>query len=177
MPRGDSLSQHLTWQNCASGLGTAETLSLGGSCLGRLGAPEPPSPPLGWLAGLTGTPQCPPWYPPHSRSSISGWAPRVISALFWAKRCSKCRFLSSSHQSSASLNPRCRDEQTKPRWLRWSRICLQCTRHGFDPWVGKIPQRREWQPAPVFLLDFFPWTEEPGGLQSMGLQSQTQLSD
>ena len=22
-----------------------------------------------------------------------------------------------------------------------------------------------------------PWTEEPGGLQSMGLQSQTQLSD
>ena len=21
----------------------------------------------------------------------------------------------------------------------------------FDPWVGKIPQRREWQPTPVFL--------------------------
>ena len=26
-----------------------------------------------------------------------------------------------------------------------------CRRHGFDPWVGKIPWRREWQPAPVFL--------------------------
>ena len=25
-------------------------------------------------------------------------------------------------------------------------------RHGFDPWVGKIPWRREWQPTPVFLL-------------------------
>ena len=24
-------------------------------------------------------------------------------------------------------------------------------RHGFDPWVGKIPQRRKWQPTPVFL--------------------------
>ena len=34
------------------------------------------------------------------------------------------------------------------------RICLQCRRckrHWFDPWVGKIPWRREWQPTPVFL--------------------------
>ena len=22
---------------------------------------------------------------------------------------------------------------------------------GFDPWVGKIPRRRKWQPTPVFL--------------------------
>ena len=29
--------------------------------------------------------------------------------------------------------------------------CLQCRRPGFDPWVRKIPQRREWQPTPVFL--------------------------
>ena len=30
----------------------------------------------------------------------------------------------------------------------------QCRRHkrcGFDPWVGKIPWRRTWQPTPVFL--------------------------
>ena len=38
-----------------------------------------------------------------------------------------------------------------PWWLRWWRICLQCRRPGFDPWVGKIPWRREWQPTPVFL--------------------------
>ena len=25
------------------------------------------------------------------------------------------------------------------------------TRRGFNPWVGKIPQRRAWQPTPVFL--------------------------
>ena len=24
-------------------------------------------------------------------------------------------------------------------------------RRGFDPWVGKIPWRRKWQPTPVFL--------------------------
>ena len=32
--------------------------------------------------------------------------------------------------------------------------CCQCrrrTRHGFDPWVRKIPWRRAWPPAPVFL--------------------------
>ena len=27
----------------------------------------------------------------------------------------------------------------------------QCRRHGFDPWVGKIPERKKWQPTPVFL--------------------------
>ena len=26
-----------------------------------------------------------------------------------------------------------------------------CRRCGFDPWVGKIPWRRKWQPTPVFL--------------------------
>ena len=28
----------------------------------------------------------------------------------------------------------------------------QCRRHRFDPWVGKIPWRRAWEPTPVFLL-------------------------
>ena len=26
-----------------------------------------------------------------------------------------------------------------------------CRRHGFHPWVGKIPWRRKWQPTPVLL--------------------------
>ena len=34
--------------------------------------------------------------------------------------------------------------------LSWSRICLQCRRPGFEPWVGKIPWRRERLPTPVF---------------------------
>jgi len=35
---------------------------------------------------------------------------------------------------------------------------------GFGARVGKIPWSRKWQPWEI------PWTEEPGGLQSMGLQ-------
>ena len=45
-----------------------------------------------------------------------------------------------------------------------------CRRSVFDPWVRKIPWRREWLPTPVFLPGESPWTEEPGGLQSLGLQ-------
>ena len=37
-------------------------------------------------------------------------------------------------------------------------------------WVGKIPWRREWQPHSSILARRSPWTEEPGGLQSVGLQ-------
>ena len=36
-------------------------------------------------------------------------------------------------------------------WLRWWRISLQCGRHGFIPWVGKISWRDEWLPTAVFL--------------------------
>ena len=42
----------------------------------------------------------------------------------------------------------------------------QHRRPGFDPWVGKIPWRRKWQPTPRLL----PRTEEPGRPQPMGLQ-------
>ena len=48
--------------------------------------------------------------------------------------------------------------------------CRRCKRRGFDPWVGRIPWRRAWQPTPVFLPGESPWTEEPGGLQSTGSQ-------
>ena len=30
-------------------------------------------------------------------------------------------------------------------------ICLQCWRPGFNPWIGKIPWRRKWQPTPLLL--------------------------
>ena len=29
--------------------------------------------------------------------------------------------------------------------------CRRCKRHGFNPWVGKIPWKRAQQPTPVFL--------------------------
>ena len=36
-------------------------------------------------------------------------------------------------------------------WLSGKEPACQCRRHGFNPWVGKIPWRRKWQPTPVFL--------------------------
>ena len=50
------------------------------------------------------------------------------------------------------------------------RVCRQCRRPRFDPWVGKILWRRKWQPTPVLLPGKFHGTEEPGRLQSMGSQ-------
>ena len=47
--------------------------------------------------------------------------------------------------------------------------CRRRKTQGFDPWVGKIPRRRAWQPTPVFLPGESQ-TEEPGGPQSMGSQ-------
>ena len=47
---------------------------------------------------------------------------------------------------------------------------MQCKRPGFNPWVGQIPWRRAQQPILVFLPGESPWTEESGGLLSMGSQ-------
>ena len=41
-----------------------------------------------------------------------------------------------------------------PWWLSSKESACQCgrhMRHGFDPWVRKIPWRRKWQPTSVFL--------------------------
>ena len=27
----------------------------------------------------------------------------------------------------------------------------RCRKHGFDPWVGKLPWKKKWQPTPVLL--------------------------
>ena len=48
--------------------------------------------------------------------------------------------------------------------------CRRSKRCSFDPWVGKIPWSRKWQPTLVFLPGEPPWIEKPGGLQSMGLR-------
>ena len=49
---------------------------------------------------------------------------------------------------------------------------------GSIPGSGRFPWRRKWQPTPVFLPGESPWTEEPGRLQSVGLQrvGQTEVT-
>ena len=37
-------------------------------------------------------------------------------------------------------------------WLRGKESACLCRKHKFNPWVGKIPWGRKWQPTPVFLL-------------------------
>ena len=54
-----------------------------------------------------------------------------------------------------------------PGWLSRWRIHLLCGRPGFDPWVGKVPWKRAWQPTPLLLPGESPWAGEPGGLQSV----------
>ena len=56
-------------------------------------------------------------------------------------------------------------------WLSWYRICLQCGRPGFDPWVGKIPWRRKRLPTPVF------WPGEFHGLYSLCGRKQSDRTD
>ena len=61
-----------------------------------------------------------------------------------------------------------------PRWLSGKESACQCR---FNPWVGKIPWRREWQPTPVFLLVRSHGQWSLVGYRHMGLQkSQTGLS-
>ena len=38
-----------------------------------------------------------------------------------------------------------------PWWISGKDPVCQCRRWRFDPWVRKIPQKRKWQPTPVFL--------------------------
>ena len=46
-------------------------------------------------------------------------------------------------------------------WFKWWRICMQCKRPRFDPWVRKIAWRREGQPTAIF------WPREFSGQRSL----------
>ena len=61
-------------------------------------------------------------------------------------------------------------EEGSPWWLSGKESACQHRRCGFNPLERKIPWRRKWQPTPVVLPQKSHGTEEPGRLQSMGLQ-------
>ena len=64
-----------------------------------------------------------------------------------------------------------------PSWLRWSRICLRYRSPGFNPWIEKIPWRREWFPLQYSNLenpmDRGAWWATVHGVT----KSRTRLSD
>ena len=116
------------------------------------------------------------------------WDERVLGSLLAcgfmgkpglssARRC-PCNLPLSSRGPLSCVSTRLSSEDTShgirayPWWLSGQASAYQCSCHGrfrFDPWVGKIPWRRAWQPTPVFLSRL-PRAEEPDGLQSLGLQ-------
>ena len=67
------------------------------------------------------------------------------------------------------------------RWHRgkeYTYQCRRCQRCGFDPWFGKTPRRRKWQPTPVFLpgksrgqrdlADYSPWDPRESDMTATG---------
>ena len=52
------------------------------------------------------------------------------------------------------------------------RICLQCGKPGFNPWVGKIPWRRERLPTPVVWPGEFHELYSPWGLKEPDMTEQ-----
>ena len=57
----------------------------------------------------------------------------------------------SSAFSKTSLNTTFKYAIGLPRWHSSKDSVFQYRRHEFNPWVGKIPWRRKWQPTPIFL--------------------------
>ena len=47
---------------------------------------------------------------------------------------------------------RARETYGLPRWHSGKESTYQCRRHGFHPWVGKVPWRRKWQPTQYSCL-------------------------
>ena len=83
--------------------------------------------------------------------------------------CSQSRIWSRSHQRPVKINNLAIQVSNNIRlilcswvwvlglfhWLSSKESTCQSRRCGFDPWVEKIPWRRKWQPAPVFLCGKF----------------------
>ena len=118
--------------------------------------------------GLSGSPGCPPC-PAHGRClmtiyeyvnkcTVCGWENGPIPVCQWWLWEITSQSYSLQKQRIRLREPSggrfCRflwKVKGFPWWLRGQRICLQCGRSGFNPWVGKIPWRRAWWPTPVLL--------------------------
>ena len=71
------------------------------------------------------------------------------------------KLLEMAQATTSSLQPK--TKQGFPGGTIGKEPTCQCRKHKrceLDPWVGKIPWKRAWQPTPVFLPGESPWTEE-----------------
>ena len=95
----------------------------------------------------------------HSSASGVYILPLLVAPGWKTMFIPECRLYS---ESAAALSPRPspkRSSRTQfyqapvglPRRFHGRESTCQCGRHGFSPWVRKIPWRRRWPPTPVFL--------------------------
>ena len=103
-----------------------------------------------------------------SRTRLSDWTESLKSWL------TTCSLPSTQTKSTLSLLlvMRCLIIFFRlPRWYSSKESicqCRRCKRHGFSPWVGKIPPEKGMATLSSILAWKVPWTVESGGLQSMG---------
>ena len=64
----------------------------------------------------------------------------------------------------------CQCKKRKTKMKRKEKKNKKLGRLRFDPWVGEDPLEKEVATHSSILAWKIPWTEEPGGLPSMGLQ-------
>ena len=106
------------------------------------------------------------WLQDHQERHSSGC--KTNNRLIWLlKRFTYISEAEKAFQFHISKGDAKEEGHSLSRWLRWWRICLQCRRPEFDPWVGKIPWRRVWLLTPVFwpgkahgqksLAGYSPW--------------------
>ena len=60
-----------------------------------------------------------------------------VVAVFWLDLSLSLQLVSFQQNGASGKEPTCQ--------------CRDYKKHGFDPWVRKIPWKRAWQPTPVFL--------------------------
>ena len=100
-------------------------------------------------------------------SYLSFWPQFRCDLTFW----SPLWFLYGLSTNSVHHSSHCGVIVCSHQWKRASlvvHICLQCRRTGFNPWVRKIPWRKEWLFTPIFLPGEFHGQRSLVGYSSWG---------
>ena len=132
---------------------------------------------LGWLVEHSHIPQGPQKYP-RGGNFLEEWA----SFILWDEDLDYCSVATDDWKGIGVGREEGRsagfhrlndliwhsvDNTGFPWWLSGKESICQCRKLRFDPWAGKIPWRRKWQPTPLFcprkshdqrsLAGYSPW--------------------
>ena len=86
---------------------------------------------------------------------------------FFFPVCFQCLYLFPLHHSCPLFVISILIKRGLPWWLSGKESSCQCRWCRFDPWFGKMPWKKKWQPTPVFLprksnrqrmLGYSPWS-------------------